>query len=95
MLCLPALAAAQAPGATEFAPPSPWRSRLADPDRRRSLRRRWKEAAKVETWYETNVGDNVPPPVQTIAKARHEYYDHYNEIRDTLPKVVGTLPRQD
>ena len=30
--------------------------------------------------------------VQSIAKARHEYYDHYNEIRDTLPKVVGTLP---
>ena len=27
----------------------------------------WREAAKVETWYESNVGDNVPPPVQTIA----------------------------
>ena len=27
----------------------------------------WKEAAKVETWYETNVGDNIAPPVQTIA----------------------------
>ena len=30
--------------------------------------------------------------LQSIAKARHEYYDHYNAIRDTLPKVVGTLP---
>jgi pyruvate,water dikinase len=30
--------------------------------------------------------------LQSIATARHEYYDHYNEIRDTLPKVVGTLP---
>jgi hypothetical protein len=27
----------------------------------------WKEAAKVETWYESNVGDNVPPPVPTTA----------------------------
>jgi hypothetical protein len=27
----------------------------------------WKEAAKVETWFESNVGDNVAPPVQTIA----------------------------
>ena len=30
--------------------------------------------------------------LQSIATARHEYYDHYNEIRETLPKVVGTLP---
>jgi hypothetical protein len=27
----------------------------------------WQEAAKVETWFESNVGDNVAPPVQTIA----------------------------
>jgi hypothetical protein len=27
----------------------------------------WREAAKVETWYESSVGDNVPPPVETIA----------------------------
>ena len=30
--------------------------------------------------------------LQSIATARHEYYDHYNEIRETLPKIVGTLP---
>ena len=30
--------------------------------------------------------------LQSIATARHEYYDHYNAIRDTIPKVVGTLP---
>jgi pyruvate,water dikinase len=30
--------------------------------------------------------------LQSLATARHEYYDHYNEIRETLPKVVGTLP---
>ena len=28
----------------------------------------------------------------SLATARHEYYDHYNEIRPSLPKVVGTLP---
>jgi hypothetical protein len=27
----------------------------------------WTEAAKVETFYETNVGDNVAPPVRTVA----------------------------
>jgi pyruvate,water dikinase len=30
--------------------------------------------------------------LQTLATARHEYYDHYNEVRESLPKVVGTLP---
>jgi pyruvate,water dikinase len=30
--------------------------------------------------------------LQSLATARHEYYDHYNDIRETLPKVVGTLP---
>ncbi len=29
---------------------------------------------------------------QSIATARHEYYDHYQELRPTIPKVVGTLP---
>ena len=27
----------------------------------------WREAARVDTWYESSVGDNVTPPVQTIA----------------------------
>jgi phosphohistidine swiveling domain-containing protein len=30
--------------------------------------------------------------LQSLATARHEYYDHYQAIRETLPKVVGTLP---
>ena len=30
--------------------------------------------------------------LQSMATARHEYYDHYNAIRETIPKVVGTLP---
>jgi phosphohistidine swiveling domain-containing protein len=29
---------------------------------------------------------------QSIATARHEYYDHYQDLRATIPKVVGTLP---
>ena len=34
----------------------------------------------------------VEGPAVDRERARHEYYDHYNAIRDTLPKVVGTLP---
>jgi pyruvate, water dikinase len=30
--------------------------------------------------------------LQSLATARRQYCDHYNEIRPTLPKVVGTLP---
>jgi pyruvate,water dikinase len=30
--------------------------------------------------------------VQSLATARREYYEHYNEIRETLPKAVGTFP---
>jgi phosphohistidine swiveling domain-containing protein len=30
--------------------------------------------------------------LQTLATARHEYYDHYQSQRPTVPKVVGTLP---
>ena len=29
---------------------------------------------------------------QSIATARHEYYDHYQDLRGEIPKVVGTLP---
>jgi pyruvate,water dikinase len=31
---------------------------------------------------------------QSIATARHEYYDHYQDLRATIPKVVGTLPEK-
>jgi phosphohistidine swiveling domain-containing protein len=30
--------------------------------------------------------------LQPLATARRDYYDHYNAIRETLPKAVGTLP---
>jgi pyruvate,water dikinase len=32
--------------------------------------------------------------LQSLATARHEYYDHYNEIRESIPKVVGTVPEK-
>jgi phosphohistidine swiveling domain-containing protein len=32
--------------------------------------------------------------IQGLATERRQYYDHYQEIRDTLPKVVGTLPEK-
>jgi pyruvate, water dikinase len=31
---------------------------------------------------------------QSLATARQEYYAHYNDIRETLPKVLGTLPEK-
>ena len=40
------------------------------------------------------IRERYVPLVQSIATARHEYYDHYNDIRDTLPKIVGTLPER-
>ncbi|MFM2070432.1 MAG: hypothetical protein RLZZ623_695 [Actinomycetota bacterium] len=39
-------------------------------------------------------GDATWNSLQGLATARHEYYDHFNEIRPTLPKVVGTLPEK-
>ena len=32
--------------------------------------------------------------VQSIVTARHEYYDHYQDQRATIPKVVGTVPEK-
>jgi pyruvate,water dikinase len=37
-------------------------------------------------------GDVAWKDKQSIATARHEYYDHYQDLRLTIPKVVGTLP---
>jgi pyruvate,water dikinase len=30
--------------------------------------------------------------LQSIATARHEYYDHFQDLRPTMPKVLGTMP---
>jgi phosphohistidine swiveling domain-containing protein len=37
-------------------------------------------------------GDVAWKDKQPIATARHEYYDHYQDLRGEIPKVVGTLP---
>ncbi|MEY2521911.1 MAG: pyruvate, water dikinase, partial [Ilumatobacteraceae bacterium] len=37
-------------------------------------------------------GDVAWKAKQSIATARHEYYDHYQDLRGEIPKVVGTLP---
>ena len=34
------------------------------------------------------------PALQSLVTARREYYDHYNAVRETLPKAVGTLPEK-
>ncbi|MEP6995866.1 MAG: hypothetical protein ABI968_15185, partial [Acidobacteriota bacterium] len=41
----------------------------------------WAEAAKIETFYETNVGDNVPPPVRTVAWVGYDSRFFYVAIR--------------
>src|SRR6185369_14471503 len=32
----------------------------------------WKEATVVETFYEINPGDNIPPPVKTVARIGYD-----------------------
>jgi pyruvate,water dikinase len=32
--------------------------------------------------------------LRSLISARREYYDHYNAIRETLPKAVGTVPEK-
>ena len=50
----------------------------------------WSEAAKIETFYETNVGDNVPPPVRTVAWVGYDDRFFYVAIRcdDPNPKKI-------
>ncbi len=37
-------------------------------------------------------GDTTWASMQSLATARQEYYAHFQEIRPTIPKVVGTMP---
>jgi len=73
LLLFASFAAGQAKASPDFEPPialpritSPIHvdGDLSDPG--------WKEAAKVTTWYESNVGDNVPPPVPTTAYVAYD-----------------------
>ena len=50
----------------------------------------WQEAAKVETWFESTVGDNVTPPVQTIAYVGYDdrfFYVAFDN-RDPNPSKI-------
>ncbi len=50
----------------------------------------WAEAAKVETFYETNVGDNVAPPVRTVGWVGYDSRFFYVAFRcdDPDPKKI-------
>jgi hypothetical protein len=50
----------------------------------------WAEASKIETFYETNVGDNVPPPVKTTAWIGYDSRFFYVAFRceDPDPKKI-------
>lgn len=50
----------------------------------------WAEAAKIETFYETNVGDNVPPPVRTVGWVGYDSRFFYVAFRcdDPDPKKI-------
>ena len=45
-------------------------------------------------FFQVASGDRQWKDVQSIVTARHEYYDHYQDQRATIPKVVGTLPEK-
>src|SRR5215831_14225105 len=47
----------------------------------------WAEAAKIETFYETNVGDNVPPPVRTVGWVGYDSRFLYVAFRCDDPDV--------
>ena len=82
---------AQAPAATEFAPPIPM-AKIASPIRIDGdlSDAGWKDAAKVETWYESNVGDNVPGPVPTTAYVGYDSRFLYVafDCRDPVPAKI-------
>jgi hypothetical protein len=58
----------------------------------------WQNALTMETWYETNPGDNVEPKVKTIGYATYDDHFFYAAIRSFDPKpgdVRGQLGDHD
>jgi pyruvate,water dikinase len=39
-------------------------------------------------------GERQWKDLQSIVTARHEYYDHYQDQRGSIPKVIGTIPEK-
>src|SRR5438552_10650323 len=50
----------------------------------------WKGAARVDTWFETNPGDNVPPPVKNVAYLTYDdtYLYAGFELEDPRPDLI-------
>jgi hypothetical protein len=50
----------------------------------------WRGATKIETWYETNPGDNVPPKVKSVGYLTYD--DHFLyaafEFQDPNPTLI-------
>ena len=50
----------------------------------------WRDAQKVETWYETNPGDNVTPPVKNVGYMAYDDKFFYAalELQDPKPRAI-------
>lgn len=50
----------------------------------------WKGALKVDTWYETNPGDNVPPQVRSVGYLAYDdrYFYAAFEFQDPEPRKI-------
>jgi hypothetical protein len=50
----------------------------------------WRDAQKVETWYETNPGDNVTPPVKNVGLMAYDDKFFYAalELQDPQPRAI-------
>jgi hypothetical protein len=46
----------------------------------------WKDGTRFETWYETNPGDNVPPPVKNVGLAMYDGQFFYFAIEMADPE---------
>src|SRR5579864_927620 len=58
----------------------------------------WKEATRVEQWYETNPGDNIEPPAKSVAYLTYDdrYFYAGFEFFDPDPsKIEGPFNDRD
>jgi Domain of unknown function (DUF5916) len=94
VVCAMALGIA-VPAAAQEAPPAPPSlnaHRLANPIRLDGVLddEGWREAERVETWFETNPGDNTPPPVGNVGFVGYDdrfFYAGF-EFQDPDPRRI-------
>ena len=50
----------------------------------------WKGAERIETWYETNPGDNTPPPVKNVGYLTYDDKAFYAgfDFEDPEPRSI-------